>query len=132
MNKKSSDLSDFLKNNENFGMDNSENVPKLPTHMDVFNKLNSFNSITFNDNRVSGNIEQNNFMNFNPFQPFRNNSFYDDKKSSQYIPTPIAEKKISFPMIRPSESFDLPKGSNFYDTQLSQGGFKRIASFTSI
>jgi len=130
--KKSSDLSEAIKNND-FGIGNTETIPKqAPTYMDVFNKLNSYNSFTFNDNRNSGNIDQNNYMNFYPFQGFRNSNIYDDKKSFQFAPTPIADKKFSFPNFRTSESFDNFKGANLLESQFSQGGIKKCASFTSL
>jgi hypothetical protein len=126
LNKKSSDLSEYAKYNDYIGMDNCETSWK-PTNIDVFKLLNSYNSNNLNDNN-----DQNNYLNYNGFQSGKISNIFDEKKSLQYIPTPLIEKKFSFPAFKNSESFEFPKGPALYEPQFSQSGFKRCTSNLSL
>ena len=127
LNKKSSDLSEYARHNDCLGMENYE-ISYKPTNIDVYKKLNSYNS--FNSNNITDNIDQNNFFNYNPFQSGKISNIYDDKKSLQFIP--LLDKKTSLLAFKNSESFDLMKGQTLYEQQFSQSGFKRGISNISL
>ena len=143
--KKSSDLSEYLMNDQEF-LANNKTQYQTKNSRDVFALLNSYNSNSnlndinmnnFNNNEYmhmnSGDyIEQSHYWNSGVFnlQSGKLNC-YEDKKNLISPMTPIMDRKFQFPILRHSDSNDINKGMipNFPSGSF---GFNRLGSFTSI
>ena len=135
--KRSSDLSEFMLNNEHEFNGNNQNQNKTPA--DVLKLLSVHNpgNIYDNNTNMTNNINNNEYMNSGCLEPnLYLNGGYINFQSGKFsnTMTPIMDRKFQFPnnfLYRHSDSIDIGKGM-FQNISSSQFGLNRLGSFTSI